>query len=77
VSVVFDTLQESRVVTSRRRVQLAVKEQVLILRKRSPRARTHALDCNWANGRHKLDYVQVDVKDLPPDQPRCSHCGGR
>jgi hypothetical protein len=56
---------------------LVVKPQVVILRRRSSKSRTHALDCNWANGRHKLDYVRVDLKDLPPDQPRCSRCGGR
>jgi hypothetical protein len=53
-----------------------VKHQVLILRKWSPESRTHALDCNWANGKHKLDYVIVNRKTLPAGQPRCSRCGG-
>jgi hypothetical protein len=53
-----------------------VKHQVLILRKWSAESRTHALDCNWANGKHKLDYVIVDRKTLPAGQPRCSRCGG-
>jgi len=54
----------------------SAKKKVLVLPNRPPhRARTQALDCRWALA-VGLPYIEVATKDVPPDVPRCRHCGG-
>jgi hypothetical protein len=50
-----------------------------------PTSRTHTTaKCVWADKQRqphsveRVKYMEVLIADVPPDQPRCSHCkGGR